>query len=362
MELDPSSNTSSNKSDKKSSSPDPESSSDSTSSVLACSGKWSDMESDFDNEPIVPVIITDDHYSDYAVKSRKKSADLQSKGSFDHSSKMKVSPPKKELSPEETELYESPVLWIKRTFRVPEDQIRESILTTFSKADMPDVKIAALHITTNVSRDHAYMILNSSKASDLLLDGSLSVIVQIKTDKKQDEEENSEASDAKDDIVLWFEKADHLVPSDSQDPFTLYLWQLPNDIPSAQLAKELRELIETWCPIISMKVGEKSDTSMNWAKIVFDYEFDTQKCIYMLNYANFRGGEIRAGFCNLDRSSIRKPAEERSRHSNPRPSSFKPPSRPQRREAPPKKNNRPPRNKSSKGQWEVVGREGRSRK
>ena len=69
------------------------------------------------------------------------------------------------------------------------------------------------------------MILNSAKASEFLFDGTINLVIPM-----EDE----------DDKVLWFDKADHLMPSEDQDEFTLYMWQLPKDKSSIEVCEELK--------------------------------------------------------------------------------------------------------------------------
>lgn len=227
--------------------------------------------------------------------------------------------------------YEACVLWIKKTFRVPEDEIRENTIKAFREKGVNDVEIVALYVTTSKTKDHGYMVLNSSKASKLLLNGTINVSVNYNND-----------DDAQDSVFLWFDKADHLVPKSNQDPYTLYIWQLPTDRPAKQVEEELFRLISPLSPIISMEVPDNATVASQssryrnndngdrqtegnlcagWAKVYFSYEFDTQKCVYMLNFNRFLGVEIRAGFCNTDRHVAAKPqsSEEKTRSSNPRP-------------------------------------------
>lgn len=207
-------------------------------------------------------------------------------------------------TPESDDIFSAPVLWIKKTFKIPEETLRDRILSAFTEAGV-EAKITALYISRSQTKDHAYMILNSAKASELLLDGTINVVISIE--------------DKDDDVVLWFDKADHLVPKGEQDPFTLYIFQLPKDRPAIQIGEELKRLISEWCPILKIEVSEGLDHQCSgWAKIYFKYEFDTQKCVYMLNYNRFMECEIRAAFCNSDKNYVRRAGEDKSRKSNPR--------------------------------------------
>jgi len=202
--------------------------------------------------------------------------------------------------------YDAPVLWIKKTFKVKKEDIIEKLHETFEEANIPDVEVLELYITTNKEKDHAYILLNSSEGSHLLLDGTITVIVET-----EDGEERN----------LWFEKADHLKPQEHQDPFVLYIWKLPRNSPAAQVAEELRLKICEWCPIIDIYVPQDDQGKglcIGWAKITFQYEFDTQKCVYLLNYNYFMKKEIRAGFCNTDRIYKKKETKNKGRKSHSR--------------------------------------------
>lgn len=253
--------------------------------------------------------------------------------------------------------FEAPVLWLKKIFSIPKEELIATTEKAFVDAGMEGVKVVELYTTTNRTKDHAYMLLNSNHASKLLLDGTVSVIVNadFEKDKNKDTAENHEESGSdeegggdedngkKNEISLWFDKADHLEPRENQDPFTLYIWQLPDNRPAAQIAVEIRNKIGKWCPIIDIDVpADRTGRGFcaGYAKVHTEYEFDTQKCVYLLNFSFFLGREIRAGFCNVDRVYVKKPPRiprstestneegarppktfppEKTRQSNPRP-------------------------------------------
>lgn len=187
--------------------------------------------------------------------------------------------------------YEAPVFWIGRTFRVGEQALRAAIMKAFSDVKIEGVEIVDLYLTKSETRDHAYVVLNSADASDMLLDGKASIIVTVNS-KDGDSEENR----------LVVEVADHIAPSTEQDPYTLYVWQLPLDRPAEQVKEELKRKIMPLAPIITIEVpSDESGNCKGSAKVVFKYEKDTQKCVYMLNYNTFLGSEIRAAFWKKDR-------------------------------------------------------------
>lgn len=197
--------------------------------------------------------------------------------------------------------FKAPVIWIKTTFGVSEKQIRDSISLAFANGGI-EVDIIELYISNKSDKDHAYMLLSSTESSDYLLDGTISVTVKI------NEEEEKELS---------FDIADHIKPEPGQLPFTLYIWQLPKTKPANMVKEELVQLIEKWCPIIDIDLPSDRDGKglcVGFAKIEFQYEFDTQKCIYLLNYNHFLGTKIRAAFCNRNTTkkipSVKKPVKK----------------------------------------------------
>lgn len=242
----------------------------------------------------------------------------------------------------EEDIYEAPVLWIKKTFGADKEYITKQVIDGFAVKDVKDVEVIELYITSKKGKDHAYMLLNSSKYSNYLLDGNINITISVKSEEYDEEEE----------FTLWFEKADHLEPRDDQDPFTLYIWQLPKTNPANQIAEELRILISRWCPINDIFVptdDEGKGLCKGWAKVEFQYEFDTQKCIYLLNFNFFLNTEIRAGFCNTDRVMVKKKEstntkKDKTRKGNSRPS--------KKNSTKYKKSN----NKPSKNGWTLVTR------
>ena len=111
------------------------------------------------------------------------------------------------------------------------------------------------------------------------------------------------------DITLWFAVADHLEPGDNQEPCIIYIQGLPDNRPSVQIAQELRRRISKWCPIEDINVpSDKTGKglSIGNAKVTFQCEFDTLKCLYLLNYSMFLDKEIKASFCNKDRTYTKR--------------------------------------------------------
>jgi hypothetical protein len=219
--------------------------------------------------------------------------------------------------------YDAPVLWIKKIFNCSRDNLIQKTEEAFRNANMVDVKVVELYTSSNRARDHAYLLLNSKRASELLLDGTINIIITVhkyKEDKedrddgedkedrddKNDDGDNKKDDDSDDemDITLWFDIADHLKPRDNQESCTIFIQGLPDNRPTVQIAQELRRKISKWCPIEDIDVpSDKTGKglSVGTAKIKLQHEFDTQKCIYLLNYSLFLEREIRVSFCNINR-------------------------------------------------------------
>lgn len=360
-------------------------------SQLATSGRWSDSdpspEALFSTSPVEddPEPLTIQQYRSNKV-SAKGSTRSSSKGSSKEMDKVSSKKPAAEkkssvdkqvqVADQDDDVYDAPVIWLKKMFRLPEETIKNAILTTFRNAGQHSVAIVDMFISRSEVRDHSYFILNSAKASKLIIDGTLSVVVTIPKrkpvlqDEDSDQEQPADEEDklTTEDIILWFEKGNHLTPAPHQDAFTLYLWQLPKDLRGSLVEGALREKITLYCPIIDIMVDEDEDgLCTGWAKIHLNYEFDTQKCVYMLNYRQFLGVEIRASFSNTDRGIVRKPPkEDRSRKSNPRPpervsKSTERPSRSTERISKPRSGPAigNPKKEKTADEWQVVGREGR---
>jgi len=289
-------------------------SSDKTSSdeegkrILAGSGRWGDICADspidqslVDGESAFkPIQLDEDdplfNFRPQYVPNVKPEITATHTEIFPHTSE-------EAENPEMQDVYGAPAILIKKTFRTPEPILRERIIAAFTELGV-DIKITGLYITRNEAKDHAYMILNSAKASEFLFDGTINLVIPM-----EDE----------DDKVLWFDKADHLMPSEDQDEFTLYMWQLPKDKSSIEVCEELKRVISAWCPILKIEVPHDSDHKcLGWAKVHFKYMFDTQKCLYMLNYNLFMDCEVRAGFCNSDKTYVRQNSGDKSRKNNPR--------------------------------------------
>jgi hypothetical protein len=363
---------------------------------LASSGRWSD--SDPSPEAFIstsPDPVLSEPLQTKQKRSGRKSPSQKTAPVEPKSHKQKQAKPAKEeppLTAEEEDRYEAPVIWLKKMFKLSESTVKEAILTTFRNADLHSVAIADMFTTASEVRDHAYIILNSSKASKLLTDGTLSVVVTIPKRKvarhdSGDESDEAEQNDDADtpqteDIVLWFEKGNHLWPASHQDAFTLYVWQLPTNIKGSVVEAALRKQIGLYCPAIDVTVDENDDgLCSGWAKAFFHYEFDTQKCVYMLNFRPFLGTEIRASFCNTDRATARKaPKKDVERKSNPNPrlperTGVSKKTSPEHKRRPAVKDNGPTRKEgtrrdgnavrigggkpSTTDEWQVVGREGR---
>lgn len=292
--------------------------------------------------------------------------------------------------------YDADVLWIKRTYRVGEPAVRAAILKAFDGSGLDAVEIVMLYVSTSDTRDRAYLVMNSAQATEMLLDGTVSVIIRAPieeefktnqaestTGKRDDGNTTEEKPDEFRDVTLWMDVADHLVPTDEQDPYTLYLWQLPTQLQAAHVEMELRKIIEQLCPIYRLEVKENQDGRCgSWAKVGFKYESHTRKCIYMLNYNHFLGNDIRAAFFQtnaasakskqiVNRGAVRPRTVERQqaprKNDKPRrPSDHKSPSINKKKIASqPKKyqpsNKKKPVKKVAEGAdgWTVIGREGR---
>lgn len=208
-------------------------------------------------------------------------------------------PSPKTISPIEAfhdKKYDAPVLFVKRTYGATVEVLKIAIMKVFDESEVKDVKVVDLYISTGEGRDHAYLLLNSDTASQLLLDGTLTVIIQV-----------DRGNDRLEEVSLWIDYADHLVPNEEQDPYMLYVWQLPKDRPVQQVENELVHKILNLAPILEIEMeGDQRGMCMGWAQVTFKYERDTQKCVYMLNYNRFMNVEIRAAFYQLNRPP-RKP-------------------------------------------------------
>lgn len=256
----------------------------------------------------------------------------------------------------DSDRWEAPVLWIKRTYRAPADLIKSLIVDQLKKAGIENPEVVSLYITLNPGRDHAYLLLSSKKASELLIDGTINIVVPC-----ADEE-----IEGKEEAVLWFDKADHLEPNEKQDPYVLYIWQLPKNRPAQEIKSHLEPMLNSWSPLLSLEVGSvEGGKGAGWAKAHFNYEFDTQKCIYLLNFNLFMGSEVRAAFCNIDRAAPSRPAKkaqgtaraEKKRRDNPRPRNKTPKTNVKSRSPPVQEAPIPTKG----GAWTTVGREGRKK-
>lgn len=212
--------------------------------------------------------------------------------------------------------YNIDVLWIKRTYRVGEVAVREAILKAFEGSGLAGVEIVNLYISTSPTRDRAYLVLNSAQAVEMLLNGAVSIVVRAKAS----EEAEGASPDGFSDVTLWVDLADHLVPTEDQDRYTLYIWQLPTDLQAIAVEEALRRFIEPLCPIYRIEVKENNDGRCgSWAKVAFKYEDHTRKCIYMMNYNVLAGKEIRAAFYQTNAAIARSrpaPREDRGRQAD----------------------------------------------
>jgi|SRR5579885_829741 len=216
--------------------------------------------------------------------------------------------------------FNAPVIWVKKIFKCPRDELISNIETAFSKAGMENVKVVELYTTSNRTKDHAYILLNSKKASDLLLDGTINVKIRSHDDDDEDDDEEIN------EVTLWFDIADHLRPKENQEECVIFIQGLPDQRPAMQIAQELRRKISTWCPIEDIDVPsdkEGKGMSTGIAKIKFKFGFDAQKSIYLLNYSLFLGHEIRVSFCNMDRVYSRRNRNiESNRNKTPSPENI----------------------------------------
>lgn len=203
--------------------------------------------------------------------------------------------PSVQPSKEFSDRYDAPVIWIRKTHGLTSEELQTYIMKAFEEAGVKDVQIVQMYVSFSSHKNHAYMVLSSVRHSDMLLDGTINVPVE----SEEDEE-----------MFLWFEKADHLEPRETQDPNILYIWQLPANEPSSEVYRLLELAISALAPIVKMEVSSREDGMCDgWAKVVFNHEFDTQKCVYMFNYNHFMGCEIRAVFCNSDWVIKKRPAK-----------------------------------------------------
>jgi len=263
------------------------------------------------------------------------------------------------ISPEEQDRFSAPTFWLKNSFGMEPETFREALIKAFSSAGQPNVDVADMFFSTNGTRSHAYFVLNSEKASRLLIDGTVNIVVSIPKRKRLHAGSGSdeENGDDREELVLWLEKANPFGPAEHQDPFTLYVWNLPLDKPASEIEDALREKISILSPISSLTVAENDDGLCGgWARVGFDYEFDTQKCVYMLNFRPFYGNLIRASFYNMDREKPKRAG------GKPRPSNNQK-SRAVKEKRPPKNNTFKPKaapvpapaSKAS-DEWSVVPR------
>jgi len=203
------------------------------------------------------------------------------------------------IGDEDMDKIEAPVLLIKKVFKSRKETIIQGVEEAFKEAGREDVKVVELYLTTNSTKDHAYLLLNSKTGTDLLLDGTVNVSVPVEND-----EGNSGS------VVLWFDEADHLQPKEHQEPTVLFIRELPTNRPAGQVAQELRLRIKQWCPINDIDVPSDRNgkgTCTGTAKVYLDTEFDTRKCIYLLNHSLFLGQTILASFSNKDRQYSKPP-------------------------------------------------------
>lgn len=182
--------------------------------------------------------------------------------------------------------WDCPLLWLKSTHGVPDVEIKTAISKTCEEYGLKSVEVVSMFSNGKNERQHAYILLNNLEACRKILDGSIPLHVTI------DDE----------DAELWFGTADHLEPNDHQSPNVLYIWGLPTDTDAMEIQYELEKFISPISQLTNITIGEDSDgCCLGWAKVSFETEQQTQRCIYMLNNNPHFGQPIRAAFCNKDR-------------------------------------------------------------
>lgn len=198
-----------------------------------------------------------------------------------------------ELSPEEIDRYDAPVIWVKRVYGLSSHELTDLINDAFKTHDVENAEVIYTHISTSEDKDHAYILINSKTHSEKLLEGLIPVVVPG-------------IEGEEDDNTLDFDAAIHLEPRETQDPCTLYLWNLNYQGKNPkQISQYFEDLISSWCPVMDVIPQKDRYGDFNHAlKIrLFCYE-DTRKCIYLLNYNEVEEVLIRAGFCNIDHTVI----------------------------------------------------------
>tara|TARA_R110002072_G_scaffold45565_4_gene126766 strand:+ start:61426 stop:62268 length:843 start_codon:yes stop_codon:yes gene_type:complete len=252
---------------------------------------------------------------------------------------------------EESDRLEAPCMLLKNAYGASQETIIDVIESTFIEHGLPEVKVTFMY-KPDEGRYHAYLVLNSSKNSDKLLKGVISVVMpkdQIVSEPANEEEQEK--------TVLLFEEADHLEPRDTQNPNMLYLWGLDMDMEPSEIQELFTDLVEKWAPAayVELQYNQKGEFN-NSMKIEFYCMFDCRKSIYLLNYNQIMGAVVRAAFCNEDHIIFRKPIATKGRVRE-----IKKPQGPPRNNAksvnPPKakkKRSKAKKPKESKGGWTTV--------
>lgn len=178
------------------------------------------------------------------------------------------------------------VLWIQKVFGCSRETIINGIVKAFEEVDMT-VKVTRLYISTMKGKDHAYLLLDSVEATQMLYQGDIEVIL---------------TSPEGTEVSVWFQTADRKAPKEKQDPYSVFFWNLPmknREEVEEELSEQIFDIVE--CEYITVNAdpygkGNCSGT----AKVGVSRMIDARKLIYMFNFAEFMGQDIRAAFCNKD--------------------------------------------------------------
>lgn len=196
-----------------------------------------------------------------------------------------------DVTVEKDDRVDAPVLWSKNVFGMNSSELEVCILNAFKARGVEGVEVVYTHISTHQERSHAYVLLNSLRHSNQILEGVIPVVYEG-TD-----------SDAEDN-VLNFEAAEHLEPRENQHGCIVYLWQLDYGRRERDVVKYFDNLISGWTPVNEIiPQYDQQKQFKNAIKIKFFCYEDARKCIYLLNYRDVEGVVIRAGFCTIDYST-----------------------------------------------------------
>jgi hypothetical protein len=207
-----------------------------------------------------------------------------------------------EHTKEEKDRLEAPPILIKNTYGCDRKTLTEIIEKSFD-----GIKVLYIYVP-ETGRRHAYMVLNSSAHSDLLISGTITVAVPNKCDDSAEEIDSDESGENNvERNILWFEEADHLEPHPKQSPNILYIWGLDMDMDPLKIETMIVDMIEQWSPVVYSRLQVDSDGAFNGSmKVEFFCMFDCRKSIYLLNFNTIEGCVIRAAFCNEDHIVVRK--------------------------------------------------------